>query len=87
MDYSRIRPEIIESIRAYADEGWPTGGFLMAVLSNDLKEAYGRADDGNIEAMYEIIKYCYNEIPSACWGSPEAVKEWIEKKQTERNAV
>lgn len=86
MEYSKIRPEIIESIRAYADEGRPTGGFLKAVLSNDLQGAFGKADDGNQATMFEIISYCYNEIPSACWGSPEAVKKWIEKKQAERSA-
>lgn len=86
MNYSKIRPEIIESIRAYADDGRPTGGFLKAVLSNDLKEAFGRADDGNRETMFEIVSYCYNEIPSSCWGTPEAVTEWMEKKRTERSA-
>lgn len=86
MNYAKIRPEIIESIRAYADEGRPTGGFLRAVLSNDLKESFGRADDGNQATMFEIVSYCYNEIPSDCWGSPETVKEWLKKKRVERGA-
>lgn len=83
MNYSKIRPEIIESIRAYADEGRPTGGFLKAVLSNDLQEAFGRADAGNQATMFEIVSYCYNEIPSVCWGSPKAVKNWLDRTRKE----
>lgn len=84
---SAIRPKIIGSIRAYADEGRPTGGFLRAVLSNDLKEAFGRADEENQAAMLEIVQYCYNEIPSVCWGSPEAVTSWLERKHKERETA
>ena len=78
-------PEItIESLRNYADHGIPTGGFLNAVLSNDLKESFGRADIGNRNVMFEIVSYCYNEIPSACWGSPKAVELWLKLKKEER---
>jgi hypothetical protein len=79
MNYDKINPNIIASIRRYADEHCPTGGFLEAVLSNDLKEAVGRADDENIRVIPEIVCYCYNEIPNRCWGSPERVRAWLEQ--------
>jgi len=77
MNYDKIKPEIIASIRRYADQHCPTGDFLRAVLENDLKEAVGRADDYNIRVIPEIVRYCYNEIPCNCWGSPERVKTWL----------
>ena len=78
-------PQIIDGIRRYVDERIPPGGFLTAVLENDLKEAFGRADDGNIAAMFGIVAYCYNEIPGVCWGSPERVKAWLtEEREVER---
>jgi hypothetical protein len=75
--YETIKPTIIEGIRRYADDHCPTGGFLEAVLSNDLAEAFRRADKDNRDAMFEIVMYCYNEIPSDCWGSPEKVRSWL----------
>ncbi len=60
----------------YVKNAIPPGGFLTAVLSNDLKEAFGRADDINLDHMKEIVVYCYNEIPSNCWGSREAMADW-----------
>jgi len=80
MNYEKIKPEIIASIRRYADEYCPTGSFLEAVLNNDLTEAVGRADEDNLKALPEIVGYCYNEIPMACWGSPEKVEKWLARR-------
>ena len=66
-----------ESIDAYVKHRQPTGGFLTAVLSNNLVEAVGRADEHNINALPDIVRYVYNEIPANCWGSPEAVSTWL----------
>ena len=72
-------PEITrESIDAWVEDARPTGGFLRAVLSNDLREAFARADYDNSAAMHDIVSYLYNECPSMCWGSPERVAEWPE---------
>ena len=75
-----IKESIIRGIRRYADEHCPTGGFLRAVLSNDLRESCFRADDNNVVDLVEIVKYCHWEIPSNCWGSPEKVEAWLEKR-------
>lgn len=81
VDYTLIRPEIIESLRRYADNRIPTGDFLRAVLENNLKEAFGRADDANIVNLFHIIAYTYNNLPSVCWGSKEKVRKWIEHEE------
>lgn len=55
----------------------PTGHFLKAVLSNDLREACGRADFESRTALYEIVFFLHNYATSTCWGSPAAVEAWL----------
>lgn len=55
----------------------PTGQFLRAVLSNDLKEACGRIDVENRPFLYQIVFFLYNYAPGDCWGSPANVDAWL----------
>ncbi len=71
--------EIVSSLRRYAEEKIPTGSFLQAVLENDLTAAFGRADIDNRYKLFEILSYCYNELPAICWGSPDRVKNWLKR--------
>jgi hypothetical protein len=83
-DETLCPPTIVESLTSYAEAGVPTGAFLRAVLSNDLMEAVGRADWINGPAIAHILAYCYNNIPSASWGSEKKVDEWIAKHRAGR---
>jgi len=76
----RCPKNVVDSLRRYVVDRIPTGGFLQAVLENNLMEAVGRADHVNIQCLPDICCYVYNEIPDSCWGSPEAVTAWLEKK-------
>ena len=76
--YDRIRTDIRVSLDRYAKDRVPVGGFLTAVLANDLMEAACRADAYNRYTLYEICMYVYNEMPANCHGSREAVRKWIE---------
>lgn len=84
--YGVIPEHMLESLNNYVLHGVPTGDFLYAVLSNDLFEAFGRADSGNQAAMKDYVMYIYNFLPTACWGSSEAVDGWLARKKTERSA-
>ena len=66
------------SIRAYV-EGRPTGGFLEAVLGNDLMQAVMRSDEYNRECLPEILSFIYENVPGDMWGSPEAVDDHLLK--------
>ena len=81
LNYDMIRPDILESLKRYIDQGIPTGGFLSAVLENNLSEAFGRADEHNCETLFHICGFIYNEIPRAAWGSEAKVKAWLEQKR------
>lgn len=56
----------------------PTGHFLKAVLSNDLREAIARADVENRVHLYELVLFLHNYAPAPAWGSPSAVDAWLD---------
>ena len=68
------------SLDRYVNDRIMPGGFLTAVLSNDLFGAVAHADRANLEALTEIVKYVYNELPSGCWGSKDIMWRWVENK-------
>lgn len=78
-----MRPDIKDSIDNYVEKSWQPGGFLTAVLENNLMEAFARADDNNRANLFEICKYVYNDIPSGCHGSSEIVTRWLKLKREE----
>lgn len=77
-DFGQIRQNIVEGMNRFVLLHQPVGHFLTAVLSNNLREAFARADDENQKTMFQIVSYCHNQIPGNCWGTPEKVKAWVE---------
>lgn len=75
---TQVPAHTLRGIRDYVDERVPPGGFLRAVLSNNLHLACLKADDLNRRALVEIVTYLHWEVPSSCWGSPEQVDAWLE---------
>jgi hypothetical protein len=81
-------PEHIrDSLLRYQNEHVPTGGFLKAVLENNLREAYSRADSENIDHMMAIVSFCYNRLNMACWGTPDRVQEWLNPPAKTRHVI
>jgi len=64
------------ALRLYIDEGHIPGGFLRAVLENDLKGAVNRADSNNLRNLVAYSYFLYNDAPADCYGSPAAVAAW-----------
>jgi hypothetical protein len=64
----------------YIENHIKPGGFLCAVISNNLKEAVGRADEENMANLPAYMNYLYNHAPYNCWGSPEEMKTWLEER-------
>lgn len=63
----------------YIDEGIAPGSFLTAIICNDLIGACGKADGINRLALFDIVAWFWNESPSSCWKSREAMDAWIAK--------
>jgi hypothetical protein len=75
-DKALIEDRFREALQRWIDFGIPPGGFLTAVLTNDLREAIGSGDDGAIDNIPHIVAYLYNDCPSDCWGSLEKAQAW-----------
>ena len=72
-----IPPHTFNAIKRHVLERKPTGGFMTAVLTNNLRDAFGCADVENLPALHNIVKYLHWEVPAMCWGSPEKVNTWL----------
>ena len=72
-----IPKRMMHKIRIYIQHRIKPGDFLSAVIQNDLKKAVGYADDENIQNIPAYVAFFYNEAPTACYGSPEAFKNWL----------
>lgn len=55
------------------------GGFVMALLRNDLVDAINRADESSYRNLREIVQFMNMYMPASCWGSNEKVRAWIDE--------
>jgi len=73
-----IIPELTQgALKRYVENKIATGGFLRAVLRNDLFGAMSKADESNRAALHAICMYVYNEMPGNCWGTAEIIDAWL----------
>jgi hypothetical protein len=75
----KVPQHIHDGLIAWVMDGRPTGGFLKAVLENDLFLAITKADKINCAALKEICLWIYWEAPSPCSGSKSDVIIWADK--------
>lgn len=74
---NQIPQDVKETLDLYVSHRIPTGGFLEAVLSNDLRGAISQADDVSLAHLKPIVLYVLWEIPAACWGNRDRVEAWL----------
>lgn len=69
-----------DAVKNYLEHGLHPGSFLAALLSNDLKETFARADDENGRAVRKWVIWLWNNAPSQAWGSAQRVVEWCDQR-------
>jgi hypothetical protein len=74
--------EAVSKIDAYKKSKLAPGGFLTAILQNDLMNAILRADNDSRKIIVEITEYCWETLPHNSWGSPEKVEEYLYKRDS-----
>lgn len=74
---NQIPDHLIDGLVSYAVDRRPTGGFLNAVLCNDLREACARADAKSMAALPRIVQFIYHHLPADCWGSRMMMSTWL----------
>ena len=71
--------EIEASLDRYVEQHIPTGGFLRAVLANDLFSAVHKADDINRHILPAIALAVYDRVPTAMRGSYERINDHLSR--------
>lgn len=71
-----VPEHLIEGLAHHIVHGSPTGSFLEAVLSNDLRRSFERGDSESLAGLGRIVTFLYNDAPRRCWGSLEAIERW-----------
>lgn len=76
-NYERLPEQNRAGAKLWIEQGVLPGDFLRAVISNQLKESFMYADSENINRMFDVVSFWYNEAPSECWGSLDKVAKWF----------
>ena len=79
-----MRSDMVAAVQRYVEHGIQPGGFLTAVICNDLVGAINRADEDNRENLTAIVGYFMWEVPAPAWGSEQKMREWMKSKQENR---
>ena len=67
------------TIERYLEYGIRPGGFLTALLSNQLIETVQHADESNVKLITNWVRFVFWELPHEAVGSKEKVQAHIEK--------
>lgn len=73
----QIDMDMALAIKQYVEDKRPVGGFLRALLANDLTDAATRADKGNALTLADLAKFAYWNVPAHLRGSRERVNAHI----------
>lgn len=77
IDYSGLPEHMQEGMRRYIEHGVRPGGFLCAVLRNDLMGAAVQGDTVNRQLLSSYADFLRIHAPFSCYGSSEALESWI----------
>lgn len=66
--------------KRYVEHGISPGSFGVALLTNNLRDAFARADWINIEIIPAHLCWMMEHLPYQCWGSEEAVTKWVKHR-------
>ena len=77
-----------QTMERYILHGLDPGGFFTSVLANDLMMAAARSHVHNDwNCIQNLVKWIVQYAPPSAWGSYEAVNEWCNRSQAEREKI
>lgn len=81
-------PDWQGAMERYVLYGISPGGFLEAVLANNLYLAACRSHPSNAwTSIMQLIKWLANQAPTLCWGDPDVVRKWTKMEPEQRLAA
>ena len=85
--WTHITMDCQEAIFGYLVYGWEPGGFLTAVLANDLYRAATVADIANVDHLAYVAKFVVYALPQASYGNYYQVKTWLRLTDQAREEI
>lgn len=82
-----VPPGLQAGIARYLVDRIRPGGFLCAVLANDLRDAIARADEDSREGLGALVTFLDAFAPVDAWGSPGALEAWLSAQSGDQWAV
>jgi hypothetical protein len=73
----KLPPWMIQEFELYVNKHTSTSCFVRCLLENDLKGAFGQADETNRKKMFTFVSFLYSEMPTGFYGSREKVALWL----------
>lgn len=74
---AHVPPLYAPGLARYLFDRVRPGGFLLAVLHNDLAEAVNRMNPGSLEALRSLVLFLHDFAPANSWGSSALVEAWL----------
>jgi len=81
---SRVPVHLRPGLVRYIDHGVVPGGFLFALLCNDMAKAAKKADALSLAALPYLAGWLETHAPEACWGSLAKVNRWLADHAAQR---
>ncbi len=75
---SKIPSHFIAGLERYLAFGIHPGGFMRAILSNDLVDVINRADADALSCLRPLSLLVFDCIDTRAWGTRQRVDEWME---------
>ena len=85
--WGNIHLDCQEAIFNYLVYGWEPGGFLTAVMANDLYRAATVADVENIKRLAHVARFVVYALPHGCYGNYDQVKTWLRLTDQAREEI
>lgn len=74
--FNFISPSVVQDISLLLEHGVQCGGFLEAVLDNDLRTAVARADSRNAHDLALIVRLLISHVPGV-FGHAGSVAKYV----------
>lgn len=84
--WEMVPEHLRDGLRRYVEDQIEPGGFLMAVLTNDLIRTVGLGTPTSLAGLHDLISFLWNHAPAPSWGTPQKVAEWLADRHATEEA-
>lgn len=77
MVQANVPTNLHEGLVRYLTQRIKPGSFLLSILEDVLSDAVLRDASGDPWAIHNTVRFVVYYCPGTCWGSQEAVAEWL----------